>query len=328
MPRELEFAGRDGWEPNRQLFVCNRTGSRTGDGTSRFRPFLTLSEALKRAADAGQNGSGDGVDIHVGPESSISVNAADFLSDLASKNVRLIGHNYPTLTWSTATSTILMDQDGFEMIGFKLLWAGPTGTAGALTVAAPMTASAERCRIANCIINTGVDADQIIGVGLTLAAGSNLFTLENNVLQPWNDQGGGSMADTALAKISAAGTIIRLTGSDSTIIRNNVIKGAFTTNTDGCIESLTTVSTNLTIEDNFIHANGSGNTCAVDFGAALALTGRMNRNLLKVPVDATAQAVIYTRDASVDMALGTDGNANHTINNTGERGLVLGTASV
>lgn len=321
LPNAQLFSG--GVSPNarglcpggRVLYVGNRTGTTAGNGKSPDRPYATLSEAVTQLA-TNLNGNGDCV--YILPGHSENVDAADWMSELSTLAGLSIcglgtGTARGTFNWSVEAATLLLDTANLELANLNLFLATGRGTSTAATVAAPITVSAAGCRIVDCYINFGIDADQIVTVGITTTAAADDFEFLNNVCE-------GAVA----AEVTAAGTFLRLVGADRAHIAWNFIAGALATDTDGLIETLTTLSDQLNIHDNFISAQGSGNTCAIDFGAALACTGRLERNLLVVDTDATAETVVFTRNAANNMAL----LDNFLVNNNNERGLVIGTASV
>lgn len=284
------------------------------------RIFSTINAA------AAQCRSGAGDIILCLPGHTENVSSANYLSSLV-KGTRIVGlgngTSRPTLHWNTALATILVAVADVSFENMILNLAGdPTATA-ALTTAAAMTFSAAGCSIRNCNINTGVDVDQIITLGIVTTTGADNFTFDSNFC--WNGRfTSGAYVAGAAAEITAAGTFLRLVGADFCKVTNNYIAASLATDTDGVIETLTTASTNMLITDNFLWANGSGNTCALDMGAAVACSGFMDRNLMYVDTNATAETVVWTRNAANLMALGND---NYLINDKNERGLVIGTAS-
>jgi hypothetical protein len=258
-----------------------------------------------------------GTDIVLARNHAEVVSAADFFSAIgARKNIRIIsegeGVQRASITWTAAAATWLLDTDGVAIENCRLFLAGPHAAGTAVTVAAPITVSGAGCAIRRCQIFFGFDADQIVTVGIQTTAAGDDFAFEDN-------QCYGNVA----AEITAAGTFLRLIGADRVSIKRNYIAGALATDTDGLIETLTTPSLNVDITDNFIYANGAGNTCAIDAGADLANTGRLARNLLVVDADGTAETVVFTKHANSNLAL----LDNFLVNNNNERGLVIGTAS-
>lgn len=284
------------------------------------RLHTTLNSAL------GQCRSGRCDYVYLLPGHTETISTADQMSSLVA-GTQIVGVGYgdsrPVLNWTASGSTFLLDVDGVTIQNCILHLAGSPGASTALTVAAPITVSGAGCAIIGCKINTGVDANQLITVGITVSAGGNFFNFSGNYCSNWSTQTTASAAEAPAAVIGNTGTFLRLTGADGCVVSDNFLCAALTTVTDGVIEATTTASTNVAIFNNYIKANGALDTCAVDFGTQLAHTGYMRDNLMQVPVDATAETVVYTRHADVEIAL----LDNFLVNNKGERGLVIGTAS-
>ncbi len=243
-----------------------------------------------------------------------TVSASTFLSSVKA-GVRVIGRgngvtDRPKFTWNNAAGQMAISAANvwFDNCQFEL--AGDPASVTALTVTSAIVVTGVGCKFTNCHFQVGVDADQIIGLGLTINATKCEIANCTFVGDP-------------TAKISAAGTVIRLTAADQFWFHDNYVAAALTTNTDGVMETLTTASKEVNITDNFFSANGSGNTCAVDFGQALACTGKLQRNLMVVDADATAGTVVFTVSATANTAL----LDNFLVNDNNERGLVIGTAS-
>ncbi len=264
----------------------------------------------------GRTTSGDV--IYVLPGHTESVSAADMASDTgAASGFSIVGLGSgtmrPAFTWTAATATWLLDTENVEIANCRLFLAGATTSTTALTVAAPITASAAGCRLVNNYVNVGVDADQIVTVGITTTAAADDFVFDNNFVE-----------GDPTAEITAAGTVLRLVGADRAKVTRNYMAAALATDTDGLIEFLTTASLNVLVHSNFVYANGSGNTCAIDAGAALANTGFLDFNQLVVDADGTAQTVAFTVSGTCNFALGQN---NFMVSNNNERGLIVGTAT-
>lgn len=298
----------------RAFWVGYGTNIQNGNGRSAARPYATLAEAL--TALGGKTNSGDV--IYILPGHAETISAADYYSATgAASGFSIIGLGTgtmrPSFTWSAAGATWLIDTANVEIANCRFFMAGATGSTTALTVAAAMTVSAAGFRAVNNYFQIGVDGDQIITVGiLTTAAADDLFFVGNFV------------EGATAAEITAAGTFLRLIGCDRAVVKGNYMAGALATDTDGLVETLTTLCNNLIFEDNTIYARGAGNTCAVDFGADLVNTGSIQRNTLVVDADGTAGTVVLTQHANSNFFL----QDNFLINNNGERGLAIGTASV
>jgi hypothetical protein len=76
------------------------------------------------------------------------------------------------------------------------------------------------------------------------------------------------------------------------------------------------------IADNLLHANGTGNTVAIQMSANLVNTGWIVRNFMRNMTDANNNYIV-TSGTGVDVQL----QWNFGINNSNERGLEEGTAS-
>lgn len=108
-----------------------------------------------------------------------NVDAADDWADLVA-GTRIIGlgegNLRPTLTWTVATSTILLNVANVHISGFIFECAGPAGTT-ALSVAAPITVSAAGCSISSCLFHTQIDGNQLSTITLTTTADADDLTL-------------------------------------------------------------------------------------------------------------------------------------------------------
>jgi len=302
------------WGGGQILWVGNRSGLKVGNGSSPANPLSSLFGSTGALAKLNATTS-QGHVIFVLPGHAESVSAADIGSAQGAANSFAVvglgaGESRAAFTWTAAAGTWLLDTDAITLDNLRLFMAGPTGSTTAITVAAAMTVSGNGCAIRNCYVDCGVDADQIITLGVVVTG--KRLTFENNFVH-----------GDPTAEITAAGAFMRLTGADQAAIRNNYFSLANATVTDGIIETLTTASLDLTIEDNYFNSSKVTSTCAIDFGAAIATTGELRRNLLKVGADGTAGSVVFTVNAANNVGL----LDNFMVNNVNERGLVIGTAS-
>ncbi len=298
-----------GWTavPGKVFYVGNRSDLPSSGGADPDHPFATLNTALASTV----SGRGDAIRILPGHVETIST--ADQMTNLKANT--LIegwgwGNQRGILRWTAAAATFLLDVAGVTIRNVRMQWAGDPAATTALTVAAPITVTGAGCRISQCDIDCGVDADQIITCGLLVNAAD--FTFDTNTVH-----------GATLAEITAAGTVIRLTAADRCRILNNHISAALATDTDGVIETITTASLDIVISNNLIYSNGAGSTCALDLGQALACTGFVMDNQLVVDADGTAQTVVLTVSATANMA----GERNFAVTNNNERGLVCLTAT-
>lgn len=317
VPGQPGNANIRGQVPGGKVYYVSSTTGSPGNGLSIDAPLTTVFGANGAVAKiANRTNSGDVIFVLPGHTESIS--SADHGSHWGTASGFSIvglgtGTMRPTFTWTTATSTLLIDTANVEIANCRLLLAGSTTSTTALTVAAPITISAAGCRIVGNYIQWGVDADQIVGQAITTTAAADDLVFANNMCEA-----------AAAAVVADTKTFLQLIGCDRAIIRNNFIVGGTTTITDGLIEGVTTASTNIVLEDNFIYNAGSGCKTAVDFGTALAHTGSVQRNTLVVDLDGATGAEVFTVHGTANFAL----LDNFLVNNNNERGLVIGTASV
>lgn len=297
----------------RQFWVTTAAGASASiRGVRKPNMYATVNDALARCV------ANRGDVVRICPDHTAAVTAADMWSNLPA-GVTIasvpdaVGNQRGLVRWSAAAGTVLMDQAGTVLRNLRLQMAGDPAATTALTVAAPITVSGAGCAVLDCDWQVGVDADQIVTVALTTTAAADDLRIQRN-----------RIIGATAAEITAAGTVIRLVGADNVIITDNYISAALATDTDGLIETLTTLSLNIDVSRNFFYSNGAGSTCALDFGADLVNTGQVRDNLLVVDADGTAGTVVITQHANSNLAL----LDNFLVNNNGERGLVIGTASV
>lgn len=285
----------------RVLFVCNRTGIRAGNGTSANRPLATIGAAiLKLVSDL--NSQGDC--IYVLPGHVESVDAADWLSAMGTLAGLSIcglgtGTNRPLLRWTTATSSILMDQPNMELANMRLELAGEHVTGSALTVAAPISVSGVGCRIVDCDMKWGFENDRIVGTGII-----------------WTGADGQFLGNKAIALVAAAPTetFLRLTAADRIEIAYNYIFGPTAGTTVGVIKGLTTASLNVNVHDNYLHNILASSTIAMSL--LTGSTGEIARNMASVEVG------ILPFTASIGRW-----HENWCVDTEGQAGAKVGTAS-
>ncbi len=189
-------------------------------------------QSVNAALAATRAGRGDKVIMLPGHTESIAT--ADAWSNLGTaSDVEVIGvgsgTNRPTLTWTTATSSILFDQANFKLRNARLFLAGAHAAGSALTVAAPITISAAGAEITDCEIAWGFDADQIVGIGITTTAAADYFKFDRN----------DCYAETAAVPTT---TFMRLVGADFMAMDGTRIIGPGSTTTLGPVQFLTTAS--------------------------------------------------------------------------------------
>lgn len=225
------------------------------------RNFQSVNAALANCV------SGRGDWIFLLPGYTESIGAADAWSNLGTKTdvtVCGLGHNTnrPALTWTAATSTVLMDVANFRILDCQLFLAGPHAAGTALTVAAPITLSAAGCEISDCDIFWGFDADQIVTIGITTTAAADNFSFHHNYCR----------AETAAVPTT---TFMRLVGADYFRMYGTKIQGPGSTTTLAPVQFLTTASLGIDLRDSVVQNQLASSVHAVTGMAGL--TGTAHR---------------------------------------------------
>lgn len=264
------------------LWVGNTSGLGSGNGSSPDYPLASLFGATGALALAHPT-LGTLIRVHRGHSENVS--AADMASATSTnKNITILGEgeveirpgldsSRPTLTWTAATASWLFDTVGIRLINFNLYLAGTTTSTTALTVAAPITVSANGCAIRCCYINAGVDVDQIVTIGVTTTAAADGFQFFGNTVR--------------VSDVAAVGTtFLRIVGGDTVRIQENDIVYPTSSAAIGSVQALTTAPTNIRIERNYIEGAASGQTAALTLVANA--TGISRFNDLKIASTGTA----------------------------------------
>lgn len=280
------------------IFVSNRSGVSAGNGTEPSKPFASILTAIAQVE------SNRGDCIYVGQGHAQNVDAADWASAMGTKAGFSIvgvgvGLQRPSLTWTVAGSTFLLDTANVELANMRLFLAGAHATGSALTVAAPMTVSGDSCRLVNNDIRWGFDADQIVGDGII-----------------WTGDDGYIAGNRALALVAAVptNTFLTLTGADRLYVGDNWIKGPTDATTRGVIDTDGTACTDLLGERNYLNNILASSTIA--WSSTSGDTGILRNN------QAFVNSGILPFTASE-----LEWYENYVVNGEGEAGALVGTAS-
>jgi hypothetical protein len=189
------------------------------------------------------------------------------------------GNLRPTFTWTAATATFLFDVANTRLANCRLFMAGSRSSTTALAVAAPITVSAAGCAIVGCEIDFGVDADQIVTVGITTTAAGDDFVFQGN--------------ECIGATAAECTTFLRLVGADRAKILDNVITGATSNVVIGLVQFITTDSTFVRIERNHIRNNKAASSACVSVSAgATSSSGWVNDLYMTVLDDAAGNLIL------------------------------------
>lgn len=245
------------------------TGVQSGDDEEiAGRLFSTLNAGLAECR------SGMGDIVYVLPGHVENVSSAAYLSSLVA-GTRILGIGYgtnrPTLTWTTATSTILMNKADTVFDNFIMEMAGPPASTTALSVAAPITISAAGCQLSNCKIRTSVDADQLATIPITTTDAADDLVLSG--LQMFGDTTGEST------------TFIQVLGCDRLIMTDCFLSGATSSTTVGVMRLAATAALHVYV-NRCIFLNRKASSVHAVTGVA-STTGAVNDSRFGILDNAT-----------------------------------------
>lgn len=250
------------------MYVCNRgvpDAAPQGDGSSPRYPLSSVMGAGGALAKLnGEVKRGSVILCMPGHTENISVANASTLQALSS-NYAICGlgrgSDRATFTWTTAASTFLLSNANSGFDNVRMFLAGPSAT-GALTVAAPITASADGCFINRSEVHWGWDADSIVGIGITVGAGATRFNFNDN----------DCYAETAAVPTT---TFLRITAADLMQINNTRIIGPGSTTAIGPVQQLTTGSLKMRITNSLFQSTLAAST--ISFTAIAGCTGQVDK---------------------------------------------------
>lgn len=215
--------------------------------------------------------------VFVLPGHAQNVDAADWFGADMKAGAKIIGlgegNLRPTLTWTIAGSTLLLDEANVTLDNFRLLMDPGAGT---VNVAAPITCSAAGCRVSRCFMRMGTDANSKVTIGFTTTAAADDLTI--------------SECEVLGATAAEATTLFQFVGADNLKLLGNVIVGATSAVGVGCVRFLTTASLNILMLDNFIRNNKAASTAAVT--GLTGTTGFVDRLIMGTLADGAAQLVL------------------------------------
>ena len=277
IPPRLQHGGRD-------IFVSNRSGVNSGDGRNPRRPLASLIDAANFAANAADvsqtsGNADDGAVIHVGSMHNEVVSGADWLSAIASKNIRIICNDGSAkLRFTATTSQILMDTDGMVLDGLTMEFCDTTAD---LTVVAPIKVTGARCKILNCNILASSTSARLCTTGIEIATGADDFLAVNNTAN------GITGTPTDFFKVTAAVRRLRMYW--------NNFQMPMSATTVGPVRFLTAAALDVDIGFNtFVNLTASS---TVAFTGMSGLTGSLYRNncgIQNATGGATAMSLVAT----------------------------------
>lgn len=291
--------------PGGNVSYVRSSGAQTYDPPEvQSRLFTALNDAL------GQCRSGLGDTVVCLPGHAENIDAADDLSNLVA-GTRIMGlgrgNARPTFTWTTATSTFLLDVANVTLENLILNMDPGTGS---VNVAAPITVSAAGCTIAGCKIRMGTDANSKITIGITTTAAADDLEIIGNEIY------GAAAAECT--------TMLQFVGADRLKLIGNTIVGATSSASVGVVRFLTTASTDIKVFHNSIRNNKSGGGAGDQAVTGMAgVSGEANWLHMTV-LGNNAANLTGAWGTPADMVFGADCYVTNTV---AERAALFGTAS-
>lgn len=264
------------------------------------------------AALAGRANAGDVIYVLPGHTESITGSTSLSATATSATGYSIIGlgsgAQRGNITWTAATSALLMNVAGVEIANLQLNLCSTAAT----VVVTPITVSAAGCRIVNCFVNWGLSTT--VGVGSTLGAiavTSTRFDFIGNECVNLDTAG---TAGQAICLLS-------LNGANYSRIIANRIFGATTATTVGPIHFVTTLSANVTIMWNYVENLIASSTKAIT-SAIAGVTGTVAYNQLRV----NSGIVGVTASSNLSVSL-FQNYTNNTVNKNGALDVGSGTSA-
>ena len=274
--------------PGEVFFVNSVRGSNDNDGRDVLRPRATWASAYAKC----RANRGDIVCLLPG-HAETYIAAAAMVQNIAGVRTYAFGEgaNRPTFTLSTDVAASI------DVTAANNMVAGVGGPDSGIIISAvgvdAITAALNVQAASFQFINNRVilaDATNQAVLGILTTAAADRMRLYGNYLEGTGDAG--------------CTTAVRIVGGDNIRIVGNYINGAFTT-TIGCIENVTTDTTNILIAENFLKNRTAVSEKA--FILTATATGFFTRNRMS----------ILTGTAPIAAAAGTSGGDNSYSNAVG-----------
>jgi hypothetical protein len=244
------------WVPRgSKVMYVRSTGIQSQDEQAFARKILpSVQSALAQC----RSGMDDVIFVLPGHVESIS--SADYFNGLVA-GTKIVGlgegNSRPTFTWTTATSTILLN---VANVAIKNCILNLEPGAGTVTVAAPITVSAAGCQILGCRMRTSTDASNKTTIGVTTTAAADDFVFAGNTVI-------GATAGTCTTAVRiVGGTRLRMVDCFFSLATSAVGVGP--------VQFLTTAPTNCQIENCFFQNSLASSTAG--FTGMAAATGQLN----------------------------------------------------
>lgn len=256
MPVELPHPGKVLWVGNNATLLKGEKTASNGlshDG-SFLKPFATIDYAVGQcAADRGDV-------IYVRPGHVETISAAASL-DLDVAGIRVIGLGHgtkrPRLDFTATAGTVEVNADNILLHNLNL-----HANVSSVAIGLSVLAGATDLVVSNCVFDVEATTTDEFLIAINFGVGCDRFLIEDCEM----DMGlGGAATGIKLVGATAGGTIRRCR-----------IVGDYS---QACIAGITTLSTEIYIEDNMLANGASGNVGAVEVVEMLTgTTGVVRRN--------------------------------------------------
>jgi len=247
------------WQPD-GLRVAAYVGASTSDFRSLIPPEQLANMVPDIDAGLSRCKAGHGDTVMVLPDYTENVAGADHFSSLKA-GTRIVGMGYgalrPALTWTAAASSFLFDVANVEVSNFRLNFAS-AGNAG-VTVAAPMTWSADGCGLVDCNIFFGDDADDIVTIGILVEDAADCYIDNCHAI-------GATAAECT--------SFLDLHNADRFRMYDSTIEGATSAAGVGVMRFVSEASLNIDLRRNTYINRKASSTCAVTGLAAVSGVSR------------------------------------------------------
>lgn len=288
------------------IFVGNASGYNfSPDGATYDAPMQNLGGATGAIRTGVLDNSDRGTLIVVRRGHAENISSADYFSLTgARKRVHILGEgdiiDRPTLTWTTATSSWLLDTDSFVLENLNINCDPGSGTT---TVAAPITISGAGCILRKLRIRTSTDANSLSTIPITTTAAADDLIIED--------------VDMFGATAGVQTTGIQFVGADRLIFRRSHVSIATAVGV-GVVRFLTTASLGVKLYDLTLKNNFAASETALTGMAGI--TGDAWNLRLGVLANAAAQLVIGGANSAIllpgNLQFGADTFVNNTLAET------------
>lgn len=210
------------------FWVDSVTGSNGNNGKLPTQPFATIDYAVGRCTA----NKGDFILAMPGHNEGITA-AAQIDLDVAGITLYGLGtgSNKPTIDFDNASGSVAVGADNVAIFNIRF-----RASANAIVVGLDIEDGVDYCHVIGCEFGWAETGTDEFAISIRTNDASNYALIEHCLIDA-----GAQAAESGIAFVK---------DTDKTIVRNNIIRGDFST---ACIKGITTLSTDLLIEDNLLY---------------------------------------------------------------------------